>query len=244
MDNNPPFDRSIFIPIVIGLLSVFGICLILVAGRLNAAPGAVQSSETATPLKYQYLGTEPAIVFPTEAPTDTPPPETDVPAVDVFIPTLVLPSVTPRVISTRPTSTKSISTPVTLTSTPQSLNVTYDDADFKFLYTGNWIGQSGVTGPYLNTLHISITIGDAVQLSFVGQKIRLAYQAGPSLGAIALKLDGVDYALDQSSAETAINEWESPVLVLSSHSVIITHVSGGSINIDSISVIDLATPTP
>jgi len=83
-----------------------------------------------------------------------------------------------------------------------------------------------------------------VKLSFFGQKIRYTYQAGPSLGAIALRLDDVDFALDQASADTTLSEWESPILVLSSHSITITHISGGSINIDSISVIDLATPTP
>jgi hypothetical protein len=124
-----------------------------------------------------------------------------------------------------------------------SLNVIYDDGDFKFLYTGDW-HQNTVSGTYQSTLHISSTIGDSVQLSFVGQKIRIAYQAGPSLGTIALRLDGADFVLDQSSADTVLSRWESPVLVLSSHSITITHVSGGSINLDSIAVIDLATPTP
>jgi hypothetical protein len=83
-----------------------------------------------------------------------------------------------------------------------------------------------------------------VQLSFVGQKIRFTYQAGPSLGTVAIKLDGVDFSLEQSATDSVISAWESPVLVLSSHLVTITHISGGSINIDSIAVLDLSTPTP
>ena len=250
MDTKPPFDRSIFIPIFIGFFSVFGICLLLLANRLGASRGTVQETETETPKKFQYLGTEPGIVFPTEAPTVTLPPATIVPTSDISFPTVALPTATLRAVSTSPViltlpvQTKSINTPLSITPTFAPLNVVYDDADFKFLYTGNWISQSGVSDTYLNTLHISNTLGDSVQLSFVGQKIRFAYQAGPSLGTIAIKLDGVDFALDQSSTDTVISEWESPILVLSSHTVTITHVSGGSINIDAIEVIDLSTPTP
>jgi len=64
------------------------------------------------------------------------------------------------------------------------------------------------------------------------------------LGAIAIKIDGVDFALDESANTTVISGWESPVLVLSSHTVTITHISGGSINLDSIAVLDISTPTP
>ena len=243
MDNKPPLDRSIFIPIFIGFFSVCGICLVLLAGRLGASRGTVQETETETPLKFQYLGTEPGIVFPTEAATETMPPVTITPT-EILLPTLALPTATSPVILTFPVQTKSINTPLSITPTLAPLNVTYDDTDFKFLYTGAWTSQSGVSGTYLNTLHVSSTIGDSVQLSFVGQKIRFVYQAGPSLGAIALRLDGVDFALDQSSTDTVISAWESPILVLSSHSITITHISGGSINIDVIDVIDLSTPTP
>jgi len=254
MDNKSSFDRSLLIPIVIGVFSLCGICLVLLAGRLSAARGGVQGGVTATPQKYQYLGTEPAVVFPTDLPTVTMAPPTIAPTADVLQTPIVLSSppspratstrLAPRATLTRPAATKSIATTVSPTPTILSLNVKYDDADFKFLYTGNWVAQTAVSGPYLNTLHISNTIGDAVQLSFVGQKIRYAYQAGPSLGAIAIKLDGVDFALDQSAVNTTLSEWESPILVRSSHSITITHISGGSINIDSISVIDLGTPTP
>ncbi|HXD11950.1 MAG TPA: hypothetical protein VN653_17920 [Anaerolineales bacterium] len=243
MDNKPPFDRTLFIPIIIGVCSVLGICLVLLVGRLNTARGGVQSAATQTLIKYQYLGTEPAVVFPTDAPTATLPSETIAPTPDVFFPTPVSPTATSRIVSTVPVQTKPINTPVSLTPTFLPLNVTYDDSDIRFLYTGDW-RQNGVTGAYQNTLHISSSIGDSVQLSFVGQKIRYTYQAGPSLGAIAIKLDGVDFALDQASTDTTLSEWESPILVLSSHAITITHISGGSINIDSIAVIDLGTATP
>src|SRR5260221_1056561 len=197
MDNKTSLDRSLLIPIFIGFFSVLGICLVLFAARLGAARGNVQSNDTATPIKYQYLATEPGVVFPTEAASPTESlPVTIISTQKIILPTLSLSTATLPVISTAPIQTKPINTAVSITPTYQSLNATYDDADFKLLYTGNWISQSGVSDTYHNTLHVSNTIGDSVQLSFVGQNIHLTYQAGPSLGAIAIKLDTNDYVLD------------------------------------------------
>ena len=268
MDNKTSIDRSFFIPIFIGFFSVLGICLILIASRLSAARGNIQSADTATPLKYQYIGTEPGIVIPAELPSPTELPETitqtSAPTIVLVLPnttslvtkpathfTPIVTSVTTSVstfvstpISTSASISISTSTPTpTISPTAQFLNVTYDDTDFKFLYTGAWVAQNNVTGTYQSTLHISNAIGDAVQLSFVGQKIRFTFQAGPSLGTIAIKVDGVDFALDQSSTNTVSSVWESPLLVLSSHSITITHISGGSVNIDAIAVLDASTST-
>jgi hypothetical protein len=132
---------------------------------------------------------------------------------------------------------------VTPTATLLVLGRTYDDTDFSLNYTGAWIAQNGLSGVYQNTLHLSNTIGDAVQLSFVGQKIRIVYQAGQGLGSVAIKIDNVDFTLDQSADETSMAEWESPVLSLTSHALTITHISGGSINLDSMVVVDISTPT-
>lgn len=242
MENKPAFDRSLLIPIFIGFASMMGICLVLIAVRFSALRGAIQMDETRTPVKYQYVATEPGIAIPTDAPL------AKVTATETEIPTLVSIDLPPARTATNaptlvvvPNVTKVLAT---ASPTAQALNVKYDDTDFKFNYTGNWISQTSVSGAYQNTLHVSNTIGDSVQLSFVGQKIRIVYQAGLSLGAIAIKLDSVDFTLDQSDTETVVAEWESPVLVLSSHSITITHINGGSINIDSIEVFDLSTPTP
>ena len=244
MDNKPVFDRSIFIPILIGFFSVLGICLVLFAARLGAARGIVQSVETETPIKYQYLATEPGIALPTEvlpatATATTTAIEISTPTVSNLQPTFTATFASP----TLPIVRLVTNTPVTASPTPLVLNVKYDDTDFKFNYTGNWISQNNVSDTYQNTLHISNTIGDAVQLSFAGQKILFSYQAGPSLGAVAIILDGADFALDQSATETKTNVWESPVLTLSSHTINITHISGGSVNVDAIEVLDLSTPT-
>ena len=243
MDNKPPLDRSILIPIFIGFASLLGICLVLFVARFSAVRATVQAGESRTPVKYQYLATEPGIAIPTEAPPATSVSETDTPApvstlID-FPPTFISTSISTQAILPGVTNTL-----VTVSPTPLVLSITYDDVDIRFNYTGNWVGQSGVSGADRNTLHISNTIGDAVQLSFVGQKIRIVYQAGPSLGTIKIKLDGVDFTLDQFALATLRSEWESPVLVLSSHTLTITHISGGSINLDAIAVLDISTPTP
>jgi hypothetical protein len=255
MDKKPPLDPSLYIPIIIGVGSICGIVLVLLGLRLSAAQGGIQTVVSDTPVKFQYLGTEPGIALPTGIPsleTEESPTLPETPT-EIFFPppTEILsppPTVTPALTTiTQALTTTPISlatdTPVTRTVTAQPLGITYDDADSRIAYTGNWIGQSGVNGTYKNTLHISSTIGDALQLIFYGQKLQLAYQAGPSLGTIAIRLDSTDFVLDQSSPETRFSQWESPVLTFANHTITITHISGGSVNIDSLAVIDLATPT-
>lgn len=241
MDRKLPVDPSLFIPILIAGCSVCGIMSVLLALRLSASQGTIQPTLTATPVKFQYLGTEPVIAQPTQAPQTEELTMTVVPTEILLPPTPTLGIVveTPILSTTIPTSTL-----VPKTVTTQPLGVTYDDADPRFIYTGNWIGQSGVSGTYKSTLHISSTIGDAVQLIFFGQKIQLTYQAGPSLGTIAIKLDTSDYVLEQAAVDTRYSEWESPVLPLANHTITITHISGGSINLDSVVIVDISTATP
>jgi hypothetical protein len=241
MDGKSSFDRSLIPPIFIGLFSVVGIVILLLL-RNGSRPASPQAATT-TPLKFQFIATEPGIVKPT-APLDVSPLPTLSPTAFSLLPNgfasaTFVTTLTPTTPSNGLGATNTAPTP-----TPQSLGRTYDDADFALNYTGNWIGQSGVNGVYQNTLHLSNTIGDAVQLSFVGRKVRITFQAGPSLGAIAIKIDSVDFTLDQSADETRIGEWESPLLILSSHTLTITHISGGSINLDSIVVVDISTATP
>ena len=249
MDKKPALDASLFIPLIIGACSICGIVLVMLGLRLSAGRGTVQTVPTGTPIKFQYLSTEPGVAQPTEAP----------PATEVSIteesPTITVPTeifLPPPTDINSPTSKSPpatailliTNTPVTRTAATPPLGATYDDADSRFTYTGNWAAQSGVNGAYKNTLHISSTIGDAVQLVFYGQKLQLTYQAGPSLGMVAIKLDSSDTALDQSAVDTRHSEWESPVLSLANHTITITHISGGSINIDSVVIVDISTATP
>jgi hypothetical protein len=245
MSEKPSVDRSLWIPAGIGLLSLFGICLVLIVLRVRSIPGAPPAQPSATPLKFQYLATEPGVILPTPIDTFTPDPATDTPAptLPIFDPNEGTDPTEPFVtLPVLPTRTSGIATDVN--TTPLPIGVTFDDADIRISYSGNWISQSGVRDAFLNTLHLSSTLGDSLELVFFGQKIRVIYQAGPGLGQIAIKLDDLDFVLDQTSSETSQGVWDSPVLPIANHTLTITHISGGAINIDSLVVIDIATATP
>lgn len=121
---------------------------------------------------------------------------------------------------------------------------TYDDTNPRFAYTGTWISQTNVPGAYQGTLHISSTIGDTVTFTFTGNEIHLFYQAGPSLGSLAITIDGAGPPpFSQAQDETQIKEWSYDLDSGGTHSIVIQHFSGGSINIDSLRVPG-PTPTP
>jgi len=249
MDKKPPIDPSLFIPIGIGACSIFGILFVLLGLRLSAVRGTIQTIVTNTPVRFQYLGTEPAVAPPTDiAPVDEETLSASETPTEIFLsPPTATESTRTQPFATTPAllaTTAPAPRTATVTVTGSALGATYDDVDLRLVYTGNWLSQSGVSGTYRNTLHISGTIGDAVQLIFFGQKIQLAYQGGPSLGTIAIRLDSADFVLDQSAPDTGSSQWESPTLALANHTITITHISGGSVNVDSLVIIDLSTPTP
>ena len=241
MDRKPPVDPSFFIPIFIAGCSVFGIVLVLLGLRLSAAQGNIQTIITNTPVRFQYLGTEPVAA----PPTDSSPTDEETPT-EIFLlsPTATQPILTQPFATTPALPATNVPVTSTSTVTTPAQGTTYDDEDPRLVYTGNWIGQTGVSGTYKNTLHISSTIGDAVQLIFFGQKIQLVYQTGPSLGTVAIRLDSSESVLEQSAADTGSSQWESPLIALANHTITITHISGGSVNIDSFVIIDLSTATP
>jgi hypothetical protein len=242
MDNQPSFDRSLLIPIGVALFSLLGICIILVGGQIVSARGTVQEVPSATAFEYMLIGTEPVggellTEAPTEAPTfqetsNVPPP--------VIFPTNTLASV----ITLPP-----LVTPNTPTRTPTSASVasfgsgTYDDTDSRFVYGGNWKAIPGST--FETTLHVSDTIGNSVTFLYYGNELHLFFQQGPSLGAIRLTLDKTSYSpLSLNSTTTSRYEWVLAPNTISTHSVTITHDSGGSINFDGIIVSAIPlTPT-
>ena len=244
----PSFDRGIIIPVLFGAFSVTGLCIVLLFGRLNNSRVAVQSNNTETPFDYVYLGTEPGIFEPTLEETE-PPDLTETPFEgDTPRPPLS----TQAVITSLPTNTPASSffftntpfrTPTSVyTSTPGAS--VYDDADFRLVYSGNWIAQDNVPGTYQNTLHISSTVGDSITFNFLGQQVQFTYQAGPSLGTVTITLDSLGVPLDQSNATTEIKTWVSGILAQGTHTVVIAHTGGGSVNVDSITIPDVRTATP
>ncbi len=246
MDKKPSVDLGYLAPILLGVLSVIGILVVYFVWRTNALRPAGEAVSTETPFRYIYLGTEPGLSTLTPEPTWTP----------IFIePPAPAPTEDPLVTVTQgpPINTSVPTQPIQRTPTPtasetlQAILSKFDDTYYEILYDGEWTGQSNVTGAYQNTLHISFETENYALFTFVGQQIIVTFQAGPSLGSILINLDGLEYEVSQSSSETQLVEWRSPVLILGTHSITVEHMSGGSVNLDSLTIPDLSptvTTTP
>src|SRR5215207_703064 len=252
MDNQPAFDRSVLIPILLGGFSVIGIIVVLLIGRSRNAPQEVPVTPSATRFQYLYLGTEPAITTPlgegsetplTEEPVEEPIEETPAfPTPTSSSNSTAIVTTTPGVIIL-PTSggqrTNTPPGPTTSTATlssPVAAN-TVDDTDSRLSYSGNWANQTGVSGAYQGTLHVSSSAGNSVSFTFTGPEIHLFYQASSSFGSITITIDGVgEPPVSQSQSQTEIREWEISDLSTGTHSIVITHSGGGSVNIDSLIV--------
>jgi hypothetical protein len=132
----------------------------------------------------------------------------------------------------------------TATETIPAVLSKFDDTYYEILYDGDWTAQSNVTDTFQNTLHISFEVENYALFTFVGQQVIVTFQAGPSLGSILIDLDGLEFEVSQSNSQTQLVEWRSPVLVMGTHEIVIEHLSGGSVNLDSITIPDLRTPVP
>ena len=268
MNNQPSFDRGLLIPVGIAVFSLIGLCFVLAAGRITALRGSVEEVPTATVFKYALVGTEPAIVtttltstgeaIPTEAPAQTEFPTQSVPtSVTLSTPIILSPIGTAASTSTAstlvavrtntasPTSAVAATrTPITASTAPLAAG-TFDDLDARMIYNGAWTTETAVSGAYQNSLHVSGTIGNSVSFRFIGQEMRVFFQAGPSLGTIRLTLDASFYDMNQSNSSTQIYEWVLPSVPNGTHTVSISHLSGGSVNLDYIiipQVVPTATP--
>ena len=256
MDNQPSFDRGFVIPALIGIFSVIGIISVLLINRYVTSRAIVPITATVTPFKYIFLGTEPAIsteVLPDEsaiAPTQNEPsiPTTEGP---VILITPTNPNTTATV--TTPNSGTTVAPTLTgaanLPPSPTSASApplnpgTYDDIDFRLIYNGNWSNQTNVSGAYQGTLHISTTLttpGNSVTFRFIGQDVRILYQSGASLGVARITLDTTQTLLNQSASS---NELVLTAATSGTHTVTITHLSGGAVNIDSVIIPIAGTPT-
>ncbi|HLO18185.1 MAG TPA: hypothetical protein VK206_25360, partial [Anaerolineales bacterium] len=119
---------------------------------------------------------------------------------------------------------------------------TYDDTDSRLAYTGTWDGQTNVNGAYQGTLHISSVAGsNSITFTFTGHQLHFFYQAASSYGVVTIKIDNDALVIPVNEAQGG--EWVSDLLAQGTHTVVITHASGGSVNIDRL-VIPAPTPTP
>ena len=249
MDNQPAFDRSILIPIFISGCSVIGIIAVLLIGRALNAPAEVAVTPSATRFQYVYLGTEPAITTPLvedteDFPVDEPVEEPGVIDTPILatrtIPTILTTptrpgALTPIVLTLSNSTNTSTSTVISASGPPLNPG-TYDDVFPNLVYNG-W-NATGSTG---NTLHVSVVPGSTVAFAFIGRELRLIYQGGSTLGQMRITIDNVNKTLDQSSG----TEWVSDQFANGTHSVLLTHLSGGSVNLDRVIIPEPAnTPTP
>lgn len=244
MEKKPSIDPGFLVPVALGVLSILGIIIVLLIGRANALRPSDEPVNTETPFRYIYLGTEPGLSTLTPEPTETPifieppavteTPNFNEPSFPTFAPTNAVFPTPPFVRTSIPTASETI--PAVLSK--------FDDTYFEILYNGDWTSQTSVTGAYMNTLHISLATENYASFTFVGQQVIITFQAGPSLGSILINLDGMEFEVTQSNSRTQLVEWRSPVLVMGTHEITIEHLSGGSINLDSITIPDLSTPTP
>ena len=246
MDNQPAFDRSILIPIFLSGFSVIGIVVVLLIGRSLSTPPEVPTTPSATRFAYVYLGTEPAITTPlveeteillTEEPIFEEPTEEQITTPPVQA-TLTRPGPsTPIILPSATGNLQRTITPATPTVTSASLPPlspgTYDDGHQYLVYDG-W----EPTG----ALHVSFQPGSTISFRFIGRQLRLLYQGGATLGQVRIQIDGgTPVTLDQSSG----TEWASDLVSNSTHTVLINHSGGGSVNLDQVIIPDIAnTPTP
>jgi hypothetical protein len=244
MDNQPASDRSILVPIFIGGFSVIGIVLVLLIGRTLNSPAEIPVTPSVTRFQYVYLGTEPAIttplieeseIAPTEPPAVEPPGDfTQVPATPTQ-PTaatlIILPSATGNI---QRTNTPAPPTATSASGPPLNPGI-YDDVDSHLVYTGWSANNSG------GTLHVSTAPGSTISFRFIGRQLRLLYQGGTTLGQMRITIDNVSETLDQSSG----SEWVSDLFPNGTHTVLITHIGGGGVNLDQVIIPEPAnTPTP
>jgi len=241
MDKKPLFDRELIWPILFGGLSVIGIGVVFLLGRLSDARDALPPADTATPFRFAYLGTEPGLSTLTPENTDTPVPTMTELAFEPIMTTVVSSTATFQFSTGQPSQPSQ--TP-TASPTIASVLSKIDDTYFQLLYNGDWVAQSNVTDTFQNTLHISFTVGNDVSFTFVGEQVIVSFQSGPSLGSISITLDGLQFDVNQSSGATQLVNWQSAILIRGTHTIVIKHISGGSVNLDSIIIPDISTPTP
>jgi hypothetical protein len=118
----------------------------------------------------------------------------------------------------------------------------YDDFDPAFSYQGRWKMMEAVTGPYSDTLHYSMGLGEATQVSFSGQQVTLTYLAAPTAGVVDVYIDGVKVmTIEQYSDSWNWQQtWTSDVLAAGDHSLRVVFASGSSGsfgNVDAVTVI-------
>ena len=216
------------------------------------SPTKTKSSSSSVQTAAATSGNDPIIILKTntKAPTSsgfivrtptnsrTPAPTKSVTPSRTKFPTATIGS--PVAATPTRTPTTAVATSAGATQVPLvPSSVEYDDGHPLIAYNG-WTSVSEITA-YQGTLHVSNTVGSTVTFRFTGQQVRLKFQSGSSFGVIRINIGGLNFDLDESNGT---DEWVSVLLAQGTYTVTITHASGGSVNLDSIFIPDLNTPTP
>jgi len=236
METKKTTGLDLLFPIILGTFSIAGILIVLLLGTGNKNNQNIPATNTS--YSFVYLGTEPGISTLTPVNTST--------AIILSTSTLTQTSVvtlrpntsTPSSTSSGPTSTVAPTSTATIPFVQSKL----DDNSPVLIYSGGWSAETNVGGAHQGTLHVSSTVGNTVNLTFMGQQLTIGYQPASSLGRIMITIDGLSFEVDQSDAN--YSAWSSQLLIVGNHTVIVEHLSGGSVNLDYVTIPDVATVTP
>lgn len=249
------FIRHPFVPpLLIGILSLLGICVILGSTWLPRQEPEPVPSQTVTPFKYLLLATETA--FPTQRPETATARSTSTEISPFLTGTFeenstLLPVGTGQagIYTVRTSevgtpeagiSESEISTPTpAITIDPVFARAapltagTHDAASPQIIRSGDWVTQNS-EGAFGGSLLVSRKTGNSLTFSFVGYRIALGFQGSDTGGDLKISIDGSEEIL----AEELGAEWFSQELESTMHYVVLTHESGAMINLDFIIVIE------
>lgn len=239
MQPRPPFDRTLLIPIAIGILSLLGIGWLVSTTnlRLRVMPPTVVP--TALPFDVGPLETEAASFFPSATSTreELPPTVTATATRSVAYPgpdNETFPfGGTPSAETLPPPS----DTPTPARIQPLAAGKRYDDTDPNIAYDRGWtaLRNPSTVNEYKGTIHASTGIGNEASFRFTGQGFWLGYKRGKSFGTVTVIVDNQSYSFHEQDFGLV---WRSPELPPGDHFVRIIHESGASINLDYIEILD------
>ena len=232
MQPRPSFDRTLLIPIAIGIVSILGIRWIFLTSGLRVTLIPPTAVPTAIPFDVSSLDTEVASFYPSATPTqdETPPTATATGPVAYPGPSdETLPATSTLITESQPTPT-----PDRIQPLPAGK---YDDTDPNIAYDPYWIvlKNPGTANAYKGALHASNGIGHEAAFRFTGAGFRLGYQRGRNFGTVTVLIDDQSYSFHEQAPELV---WRSPLLSPGDHFVRIIHASGESINLDYIEILD------
>jgi len=236
MGNQPASYRGLLLPIFISVLSMIGICLILLTSYLNKPNADTPQEPTTTPFKFLFLATETKFTTITASKTPTNPPRKP-----TFTKTATNTGTVqaPSPISTGETPTSTQTPPATQTAPVivdrDSIFTVgkYDDTNPRFIYNGDWTKETLIPDAFEETIVYSTTIGSAVVFGFTGRQLQIGYLGETDLGILRISINGTEYTLDQSVGF----EWSSPTLPNASYTVVLTHQAGDQVFFDYINIV-------